>query len=414
MIRKTIGMIGLLVILSYTAQAATGKYIGTDSVWSLWEITTEHNVNVINDATLTVDVNGEANMLRLGKSTNTGHLDVQHDVTLIDTITGFLVGYGGFGGSTVTQSAGTVTSPKLAVTSAAGNPSRYDLSGGVLTVSDLAIDQYSTLNLSGGSLSAEFDGANWEVSGDGTLDCSAGTISLVSTQVADKIYIENSLFSVSGGSLNLDAQVWIGRIVPSEFRVVGNDATISMEYLQQRTTTAPNGTFRFVFDEDGISPITVTGWANLEAASIVVDGSNFIGTAGTFTLFDMATLNTIADTNNISVTGFDDYDAAYVVQDMDTDLVQLVVEGGPVEEIVINSIAVDSSGDVNVEVSGLLTGKEYFLVRNTDLTSSNGFANVADSVTAGYSVETMTDTNAPVEKAFYRVQDQTNATAVFF
>ncbi len=75
------------------------------------------------------------------------------------------------------------------------------------------------------------------------------------------------------------------------------------------------------------------------------------------------------------------------------------------EDVVINGITVDGSGNVTVEVGGLLPGKVYFLKRDASLTIAPAFEDIADSVLAGDVSAILTDTNAPSGAAFYRVTD---------
>jgi hypothetical protein len=72
---------------------------------------------------------------------------------------------------------------------------------------------------------------------------------------------------------------------------------------------------------------------------------------------------------------------------------------------VIDSITIDGLGHVSVEVSGLTVGTQYYLEFDTDLTDVPVFDVTVDSVIAGSSVETFTDTNGLVDQAFYRVTD---------
>jgi hypothetical protein len=71
---------------------------------------------------------------------------------------------------------------------------------------------------------------------------------------------------------------------------------------------------------------------------------------------------------------------------------------------VIQSAVMNGSGHFSVEVSGLMDGATYYLMKKTDLTAPT-FDVVADTVTAGANTETMTDTNTVSEQAFYRVTD---------
>jgi len=74
------------------------------------------------------------------------------------------------------------------------------------------------------------------------------------------------------------------------------------------------------------------------------------------------------------------------------------------EDVVIESISVNGA-TVTVEVGGLVVGKQYYLMRDGDLSAAPEFDEVADSVTAASTEETLTDSSAPAGEAFYRVTD---------
>jgi len=74
------------------------------------------------------------------------------------------------------------------------------------------------------------------------------------------------------------------------------------------------------------------------------------------------------------------------------------------EDVVIENISVDGA-TVTIEIGGLVVGKQYYLMRDGDLSAAPEFDVVADSVTAASTDETLTDTSAPTGEAFYRVTD---------
>ena len=73
--------------------------------------------------------------------------------------------------------------------------------------------------------------------------------------------------------------------------------------------------------------------------------------------------------------------------------------------LVIESGAMNGSGQFTVDVSGLSSGTTYYLWRETDLTTVPSFTNLVDSVVAASGTETLTDTNAASSQAFYKVTD---------
>ena len=72
--------------------------------------------------------------------------------------------------------------------------------------------------------------------------------------------------------------------------------------------------------------------------------------------------------------------------------------------LIIKSGAMNGSGHFNVEVSGLRIGREYKLMKATDLVFGS-FDVEADSVTAASDTETLSDTNSAAGSAFYKVTD---------
>ncbi len=84
------------------------------------------------------------------------------------------------------------------------------------------------------------------------------------------------------------------------FRVDGSTATVRMNQIG-----GASGTFQFIFDANGVSPITGNlgfSWLNIGGSSVTVDGSAFSG-AGSFTLFDSDDSGAMPSESNISITG---------------------------------------------------------------------------------------------------------------
>ena len=80
-------------------------------------------------------------------------------------------------------------------------------------------------------------------------------------------------------------------------------------------------------------------------------------------------------------------------------------ESFPTPEPTINSYVLDGPGNVTVQAGNLLPGKQYYLKRDTDLVNAPVFDVVVDSVITLADTATLTDTNAPADKAFYRITD---------
>lgn len=75
-----------------------------------------------------------------------------------------------------------------------------------------------------------------------------------------------------------------------------------------------------------------------------------------------------------------------------------------VPPLMIVSGAMDGSGNLDVDVSGMIPGTTYHLKRSTDLVSGS-FDTTVDSVTPASESATMTDTNPPADTAFYMISD---------
>ena len=65
----------------------------------------------------------------------------------------------------------------------------------------------------------------------------------------------------------------------------------------------------------------------------------------------------------------------------------------------------DEAGHYSVRVGGLSAGTDYFLMQDVDLADGNVFDVEADSLTAGATIETFSDTTPPADQAFYQVTD---------
>ncbi len=357
---------GTLAILLVGASSYAVVGFNADGNLSDKAIADVDTVVINNNATVTADLDETMAILRVNNqvSPTTGILDVSQNYTI--NATSFIQLGTQTGAGIITQSTGNVVSPIIIINNnSLGDLSRYDLSGGAVSASSrvdvnnqgklavsggtlttaalnvksggsvdlsggslastsaLNIDSGGSVNLksggslsplatattvdgtltvAGGALSSSFDGDSVSISGDGTLKMESGIIDLNGTQASDSITLNSALFEVSGGTVNLNGQVKVGDGTASEFKVVGDAATISLKNLNQQNATAESGTFNFVFDETGVSTIDVSGWLHLEAASIVVDGSAYTNGAATFTLFDAVNLVTLS--SDISVTGF--------------------------------------------------------------------------------------------------------------
>ena len=283
----------------------------------------------------TITVNDDA-------SPTTATLDINQNDTLTTT-TSMVLG-AGTGAGFVNQSTGTVTTAGLTINSSGtGDTSQYNLSGGALAVTNsLTVNAGGELNLTGGTLTPNVDtvtlngvvtinggtftsniaGVDPDFNGTGTLAVQSGSFSLTGGAATDLLQL-GILAEVSGGTVDISGQL----LLPSsgEFKVIGDAATINTDQFSSMSS----GTFRFVFDATGVSPVNFASWMGLGNVSIAVDGSAYTGGETTFTLLDSTNFITLFDTNNLAITGFDlQGKDAYLTQDQSdgADWVQLVVE----------------------------------------------------------------------------------------
>jgi len=147
---------------------------------------------------------------------------------------------------------------------------------------------------------AFFHPSNDAISGGGLIQLQSGTFSSGTNTNAGQIL--NTNVEISGGTFTMLNQIIFSQNQPLEFKVIGEEASITMKYLQFGGSSDSQGTVKFVFDSTGASPITVTNWMFLDLARIVVDGSAYTGGAATFPLVDSAAFLGLADPANLVVT----------------------------------------------------------------------------------------------------------------
>lgn len=237
------------------------------------------------------------------------------------------------GAGFVNQSTGTVTTAALTInTRGTGDLSQYTLSGGAVSATEVAVNDSGAMHLSGGTVTdggvlrvatggllaidggSFFHPSNDTITGGGLIQMQSGTFSTGTNTNAGQIL--NANVEISGGTFSMLNQVIFSQNQPLEFKVIGEEASITMKYLQFGESSGSQGTLKFVFDEKGISPITVTNWMFLDLATIVVDGSAYTGGAATFPLVTSSAFLGLADPANFVVTGFEERGLhATVVQD---------------------------------------------------------------------------------------------------
>jgi len=190
-------------------------------------------------------------------------------------------------------------------------------------------------------------------------------------------------------SLNTELLVGFpGSLDPGD---VGSNETASQVFIESVTLTfdPPAGDV----NKDG-----VVDQADADLAQLYLDGDGGATAAdrqADLLAFDYTAAEALEILNltDFDIDGNDDFNAA------DKTAIEALIPA----DVVINSLTFDGANTVNIEASSLAAGTDYYLMRETDLSSGAGFEELVDSVTAGSGTETLTDSAAPADKAFYKV-----------
>ncbi len=184
---------------------------------------------------------------------------------------------------------------------------------------------------------------DFTLAGSGSMTVDSGTVSLNGGTVSH-VALNSALFDVSGGDVFM-GQVSIGGAAAAELRVSGDAASIDVASLNQGLGAAQSGTLRFVFDQDGISPLSISSWADLAAAQLIVDGSSYTGGPDRFALIDSEALTMPLNETNITVSGFPGPYEASVEQDSKN--VELVYKEPDLFENVTAATGLDGMANIN-------------------------------------------------------------------
>lgn len=333
---KLLFTISLLAIFSATVHAQI-LWSGLDP-----QPTSSDLVIINNDDVYELDVDGNADILRIANQAGgqSGTLNITQDHTL--TVARWVQLGTQAGPGYVNQSNGTVTAQQIQINqNGAGALSEYNLSGGSATATtSVTVDNQGLLAISGGTLTTPeliangtvtidggtiartITGVNTSIAGTGKIELLSGSYALTGGGASDQINLGAALIEVSGGTLNWTGQVRGGN-AGGVFRVIGDEATISMLRLNAREDQDYDHTFEFVLGEAGISTITVDGFVHLSGATINIDGSAYTGGAGTFDL--ISTPNLASASSSITLTGFDAFEDAFVTQDTNDNIFTLTI-----------------------------------------------------------------------------------------
>ncbi|MFT7623683.1 MAG: dienelactone hydrolase, partial [Myxococcota bacterium] len=199
-----------------------------------------------------------------------------------------------------------------------------EINTGVLTADVTTMTVDGTVTVDGGTLTRSMAGISRAFSGNGLIDVQSGSFTFIDGAPSNILQV-NTDIRVSGGNVSLSGQIYIGNLTPTQFQIVGDQATVSISRLNLvGASWTPK--LDFVLNETGVSKIQVAGWANLTKAIITVDGSAYTGGPTTMLLVDSNNLVGLADPTNITLVGFTQN--ATVVQDQSNgkDWLQLVID----------------------------------------------------------------------------------------
>ena len=202
-----------------------------------------------------------------------------------------------------------------------------NLTDGVLNTDDANVDLDGLIRIDGGSFTANMEGRARTISGDGLIEISQGDMSFLNGVPSNVLQI-NTDMRITGGTVSLSGQIYVGFTRITQFEIIGNEATVSMVRLNMGGQIN-KGTLIFRLDEDGVSKINVPGWMNLGSAKLIVDGSAYTGGPTSIVLVGSTNLVSPISASNITVTGFSSQGLiARVEQDAANgkDWVRLIIE----------------------------------------------------------------------------------------
>jgi len=260
----------------------------TGASWSTGNVPTAADLAIINnnnEATLS-SVAVDVGTIRMVNNANSATLTLSSGASL-NVSTLFQMGAGGSGTATANINGGTFSFANSSL--GAATTTVLNVNGGAASTDNAAGVQVlanGTMNVISGSFTHSGTGSRTVTDGDGAVNVSGGSFNAVGAAAADILRIRNDL-TISVGTVNLTG----GQVVfdqGHDLNVVGNAATINMDRLNYGSFV---GAINFDFDSDGISSIVSSAFTNLANASIFVDGTSYTGGAGSFTLFESASLS---------------------------------------------------------------------------------------------------------------------------
>ncbi len=310
----------LLVCLQTTvlAEGATWARIGGGAGDGFWSDISKWQDNSTGKFAPSTDLPGENDTVRISHN-RTVYLDVDASVRHLLMVT--TQGSGTLNLDTPDKTLAadiiTVVQPNAAGTG------ELNLSAGTLQQKgSFEVNNNGALNIDGGTLLGIDEDGIYSIEGAGTVELTSGLVDWT----AQRYRVNTRHFLVGGGTIDIKAQVTIGfQGSETEFRVVGDQASIHFDRLAQGPAAEPAGTFYFELNESGVSTINVGGFMTMSDAKIVVDGSAYTGGPDLITLFDSLNLASKVNPGNIEITGFDPSLEVEVLQDEATNSIQLSI-----------------------------------------------------------------------------------------
>lgn len=191
------------------------------------------------------------------------------------------------------HSGGSLIADEMIVS--AGDPAYLNVLGGDLSSNSLNLQKAAgSLNISSGTYTSINTGTRTVTTGLGVLNITGGQFIAQASSGSDLLWISNSEINITGGTVDITG----GQVRFSDsptINIIGDASTIEIDRVNAYTGTEV--TFNLIFDSDGISAVKSSSWLTLGAATINIDGSNYTGPAGSFTLFSSTNLTSVSHIN---------------------------------------------------------------------------------------------------------------------
>jgi hypothetical protein len=171
-----------------------------------------------------------------------------------------------------------------------------------------------TLNVSGGSLSGTHLQVASGAGSVGSVALSGGTLTVGAFSAASTTAgAATATVTLSGGTLNWGSSFNIGTEGPATVTISGSAGTS----YSGANIAVGSGNLVFLFDGGGINSLAATSALSIGASStLAVDGSNYTGPGGTFTLIAFGSSGRTGDFDGrTTITGFGDGNASLLYND---------------------------------------------------------------------------------------------------